>query len=368
MTLSGDVARLKERLIGIEVFGRAADYNTADDPIVRITIAEIRKRIAQYYHEGERSEELRIALEAGSYIPEFHFPKPLQSPQLSASSSTEPEMRQPSNSSSHPVSSERLQTRRRYTGLRWLALGLAVAAILTVSSVGVSRLISPSPAAAVLSPLRKGNSSVFFCIGRPGDIPGVDTQVTSLKDHINQVNAVTFDDVLAFQIISEALHTTSRDVSVKSSVRTSFSDLQRSPTVLIGGLDNTWALHVMKYLPYQIDRIDGSPRFQIVNHRKNEINNWIVDFRENYTELSKDYAIVARFQNPETDQPTLLIAGIGSDATKAAAEYLTNPNSLKPLAAVLTKNKDKKNFEIVIESQIINGASGPPRLLTTTVW
>src|ERR1700761_1829146 len=47
-TLAGHEDGLKERTIGVEIFGRAADYDTASDPIVRVTAAEIRKRIAQY--------------------------------------------------------------------------------------------------------------------------------------------------------------------------------------------------------------------------------------------------------------------------------------------------------------------------------
>src|SRR5882757_8305410 len=49
--LEGRGDQLKERTLGIEVFGRDARYDTNSDPIVRVTAAEIRKRIAQYYQE-----------------------------------------------------------------------------------------------------------------------------------------------------------------------------------------------------------------------------------------------------------------------------------------------------------------------------
>src|SRR5262249_24492271 len=51
-TLAGRGENLKERTLGIEVFGREPEYDTTNDPIVRVTAAEIRKRIAQYYQEG----------------------------------------------------------------------------------------------------------------------------------------------------------------------------------------------------------------------------------------------------------------------------------------------------------------------------
>src|SRR5690349_15698863 len=40
---------LKERSIGHEVFGRDPAYDTAQDPIVRMTATEVRKRLSQYY-------------------------------------------------------------------------------------------------------------------------------------------------------------------------------------------------------------------------------------------------------------------------------------------------------------------------------
>lgn len=56
---------LKERLLGIHVFNRPPDYDTADDPNARVTIAEIRKRIGQYYHKEAHESEMRIELMSG---------------------------------------------------------------------------------------------------------------------------------------------------------------------------------------------------------------------------------------------------------------------------------------------------------------
>src|ERR1700733_12879878 len=73
-TLQGETEHpVKERSIGVEVFGREASYDTNHDPIVRTTAGEVRKRIAQYYHEPGHEREIRIELPAGSYVPEFVF-------------------------------------------------------------------------------------------------------------------------------------------------------------------------------------------------------------------------------------------------------------------------------------------------------
>src|SRR5262249_4641413 len=72
-TIAGNVDSLKERALGIEVFGRPADYDTSQDPVVRASASEIRKKLAQYYHEAGHELETRIELPAGSYVAEFHF-------------------------------------------------------------------------------------------------------------------------------------------------------------------------------------------------------------------------------------------------------------------------------------------------------
>src|SRR6516162_8583858 len=74
-TLAGRSEEIKERSLGVLVFGRPADYDCSADPVVRMSAAEIRKRLAQYYSEPRHRDQLRIELPIGSYIPEFHWPE-----------------------------------------------------------------------------------------------------------------------------------------------------------------------------------------------------------------------------------------------------------------------------------------------------
>jgi len=70
-TLDGEADSLKERILGIEVFGRRPDDDTNEDPIVRVTVAEVRKRIQKYYEDPRHKNELHIVLPTGSYVPVF---------------------------------------------------------------------------------------------------------------------------------------------------------------------------------------------------------------------------------------------------------------------------------------------------------
>jgi hypothetical protein len=71
LALSGNGDQIKERTVGIEVFGRAPDYDTNTDTVVRYTAGEVRKRLALFY-QGAPDSPVQISLSARSYLPEFH--------------------------------------------------------------------------------------------------------------------------------------------------------------------------------------------------------------------------------------------------------------------------------------------------------
>src|SRR6516162_5627526 len=73
LALHGDPADLRERSIGVALFGRSATYDTADDAIVRVTASDVRKRLLQHYGNAETESRVRITLPPGSYLPEFAF-------------------------------------------------------------------------------------------------------------------------------------------------------------------------------------------------------------------------------------------------------------------------------------------------------
>src|SRR5580698_2629767 len=69
--IAGHFESLKERVIGVELFGRTPSYDTGDDAIVRVTASDVRKRLLQHYGRYGATSEFRISLPLGSYIPEI---------------------------------------------------------------------------------------------------------------------------------------------------------------------------------------------------------------------------------------------------------------------------------------------------------
>lgn len=80
-TLSGRSADLKERSIGVELFGLPPDFDSGQHAIVRVTANEVRKRLAQHYlAEGNSPHPVRIDLPPGSYAAEFRWETPTPEP------------------------------------------------------------------------------------------------------------------------------------------------------------------------------------------------------------------------------------------------------------------------------------------------
>ena len=69
--IAGHFESLKERVIGIELFGRSPTYDTGEDAIVRVTASDVRKRLLQHYGKEGATSEFRISLPLGAYIPDI---------------------------------------------------------------------------------------------------------------------------------------------------------------------------------------------------------------------------------------------------------------------------------------------------------
>jgi hypothetical protein len=71
LSLEGQSHKINEQYIGIAVFGRKADYDTAVDGIVRTHASRLRQRLEQYFEEEGQHETLRVEIPPGSYVPIF---------------------------------------------------------------------------------------------------------------------------------------------------------------------------------------------------------------------------------------------------------------------------------------------------------
>jgi len=67
--VQGQTAELKEYTIGLDVFGRGAQFDPRLDPIVRVEISRLRTRLQKYYERTSSDDRVQIDLPRGGYVP-----------------------------------------------------------------------------------------------------------------------------------------------------------------------------------------------------------------------------------------------------------------------------------------------------------
>jgi hypothetical protein len=356
-TLEGRQEDLKERAIGVDVFGRSIDYDTNADHIVRSVAGEVRRRLAQYYMEPERESEIRIDLLAGSYVAQFRLP----GGRSNASSAVTPvgpvELLAP------------FVTERPIPW--WRSWPAAIGAALTIAiCLSVLWLAGPKSAFEKFwSPFFSSANSALLCVGGGQTNPAVPTDpMMTLSDFERQPSRrMHVSDAMALAEVAGLLQSNRKPYRILNRAgATSFKELQSGPFILIGGMNNEWTLRLTAGLRFSFERGPNGAR---VADKQNPSNiAWTVDFATPISEFNRDYAIISRVRDPKTEQPAVIVAGIGSWGTQAAAEFVTNPEHLKKLEAVAPRHWEQNNLQVLVATDVIRGSSGPPRVLAAYFW
>jgi hypothetical protein len=371
-TLEGRGHDLKERILGLEIFDRSPDYDTNTDPIVRVTAAEIRKRIEQYYHDPKHSQEIRLFLPSGSYAPQFSWPGYPNG--LAVAPSV------PSNGSSVTTQTATESEKAKLEPHRWIhrkafvpVLILIFAILLTAAAAGILwRGSRPTILREFWAPFVKSPDPALFCIADQVQYANI-----RLRDAGDPQKEITLPDTMVTVIIDDlnplvniagTLRSYSKNYRVLGESTTSLTDLRRSPSVFIGAFDNTWTLRLTSALRFHFANDPSMSKLWIEDREHPEKRDWLLDHLQQKTEDYKDYAIVARFIPPDTDQYAVVAAGIGRGGTVAAGEFLVDEHRMQEILALAPRDWQTKNIEIVLETQVIQGRSGPPRVRAIHIW
>jgi hypothetical protein len=362
-------SHLKERTIGTDVFGRDAGYDTNADAVVRVVAGEIRRRLAQYYHEAGHEGEIRIELPMGTYAPEFHLP--------------------PASTNGHdleaesPVDGTSKKAPPELFGRRWLlyaSLGLLLSIAGLSGMVGWHMGQEKAPAAVALdraaSPLDQFWSRL---LASPGPVQLVIGTRSLESDGLSQHDSTSliqaqvptyFPDVVGWRYLVAAsgliglLQKSKKAFFLEDARTTTISNLAQSPAILIGGLNNPW-----------ITTLGDSLQFRLV--RKGH-ESWIADRKhpnQQYV-LSRgvipgsirDYGIIARLTDKVTGQVLIIVAGIGAPATMAASDFITNARDMETLIKRLPKGWESKNLEALISVEDMRGEPGASRVVAVDAW
>ena len=392
-TLEGRGEFLKERLLGVRVFNRPPDYDTADDPIARVTIAEIRKRIAQYYHEEAHETEMRIELMPGHYEPEFYPRNVRVSPPIDPSKPSEGAALTLAQYTGTPVDLSTQKTSRPSFSLLRSWVSAVVVLCLTLACALLWRLEQPSALDQLWNPVLRPHHTITFCLPNK-DVAGsqiagaagilfysaptksksvgplavsADTASPSFDDYEKNGENVSFSDVLATTRIFSWIATRGGEQKLRLVKSTTLDDLQQGPTILIGGLDNEWTLRALAHLRYQFRGTDQE-QYWITDTKNPGSRRWGVDLKSQYPAVKRDFAVIARVHDDSTGQVEVIVAGIGMSGTAAAGEFMVDPNRLEELRKQVGPGFRDHDFEAVLGTDVVNGIPGSANILAVAVW
>lgn len=351
-TLAGNAQMLKERTIGVEVFGRAASYDPGNDSTVRVKAGEVRKRLHMYYTGAGSANPVRIELPAGGYVPEFHR-APVPPPDQAVSAA--------------PASP---------AGRRWIWPAAALCALVAVSfgAIFLRSTRVPAKTDPVLrqfwGPALDSNNAVLFCVSYVpvyGLNPAIENRGRSprrVEDlTLLSENFVGGGDMQAVSLLSRLFAGMNHDYRMKLGSDVSFHDLRSSPAVLIGYSYTRWST-LLRGFRYLFDTNPQAPR--VTDNGKP--TTWVLPPMPRNRRTDEDYALVCRIFHPDTGTLIVLLSGITDYGTEAAADLVCSPARLAAAVRTLPPDWPKRNLQLVIHTRVISGEAATPRVVASYVW
>jgi hypothetical protein len=375
-TLNGSAGQIKERTIGMEVFGRNPSYETNLDHIVRTAATELRRRLATYYVDEKHRLELRMSLVPGSYIPRFTLPEPDAST-VSQQTHSESIKFAPIPLPGKKIAAEEIALGRISRHWYW---GIGIAAVVVIAAcVGYGWLDAPSAQDIFWKPVLETPGAVLLAVG---DVPNGPPILPDATDNANlstpipspdSSGAVPFADVVTIAKVAGVLGANQKVVLIRRENSRSFSDLREGAVVLIGAFNNEWSLRLTRQLRFSL-ALDAEKHLIYIKDAKNPASrSWCWGTNQPRSHILgansprlQDYALISRIRDSGTGHVVVVIGGLYTYGTEAAGEFLTDPKLMQATVKQMQLNGSSQNLQIVLGTTVTDETPGPPRVLAVS--
>jgi hypothetical protein len=210
-------------------------------------------------------------------------------------------------------------------------------------------------------PFLSGGTPVTLCLARAMLPPGMLAPGTAP----DRLAFLAWPDAATATKVASLLAAGGRPYQLKRDDLVTFEDLRRGPAVLIGAFNDVWTLRVTENLRFEF-RNDGNLRW--ISDRNNPSSQAWKTESPGSREPSRDYAVISRLLTSRSGRPVLTIAGLRAYGTEIAGEFVTNRAFLDGLADRAPAGWHSRNLQVVIETEVIDGHSGPPKIAAVHVW
>ena len=352
------IEELKERTLGIEVFHKAGDYDTAQENIVRVTANEVRKRLAQYYGDDHCNRKLVIQIPSGSYAANLQWSGEDSPALVAAALASKPKAQVLEENTTRGIRRPRIFWR------------IATVCVLVVGFVATAifywRMRSTDTLREVWSPVLDSPKVAVICISQPVayrpmsnmDIPiGSEDRMMPVPDAF-----VGTGDAFALADVAGLLSKLGKDWQLFPGNSTPSNTLLAGPIILIGVHANKWTPTITKNLRFFFG-VENA-----IYDRSDAKVKWSLDQLTPDWKTNEDYALVSRFTNPGSGQPVIVIAGLTNFGTQAAGDFVTNQGLLSEAMQKAPKDWKHKNFQFVLHTQIIGNSPEQPTVIAANFW
>lgn len=396
--IEGHLDALKERVIGVELFGRSPTYDTSEDAIVRVTASDVRKRLLQHYGRYGASTGLRITLPLGSYVPAVtHEHGQVASGVPTVEAEDSPHLPQAQNEADHDASttaapaSEMEKDEHRSPQRRlWLTVAAVLCAIgLFAGGDLLGRYDAPNGNPLLVnspwSPFLKSPRLTHIVFSDPAMVEIQELtghQITASdyanRDYLPDPNTLSPEVSRATSVIlrdgiSAAVDTPisveiaalgpnlAKKLRVHSSRNLRMADLQTDDNFVFLGSprSNPWTSLFNDQLDFRFVFVNTAGQEVIRNSRPraHEMTEYLPTALGGGT--GESYAIVALVQNLDQNGQVLLLAGANAEGTEAAGRFVTDlPRFSKALEQCgETHSSAPAHFEFLLR---LNTMAGSP--------
>jgi hypothetical protein len=358
-SIAGNFESLKERSIGIELFGRVPSYDTGEDAIVRVTASDVRKRLLQHYGAHGTNAEARFVLPLGSYVPElrrdFHGPENLDRPAVGVSEPVVTIAPQEVVASPQIVPLLQPITKPRRV-MKWAAFGILLVG-LNVSVWGLfwrHSLAKGTEPVAILpwSTLFRNANSIKVVTSDPNieKIERLSGEPISLSDYANQQYipnpgalspeivrfcrdflrgdlAPAVDTGVVARLAALAQTGASR-IEVQGARDIRLSEVYTDDNFIFLGSprSNRWASLFNNQLDFRFELDAGQEIIRNIHPRSDEKSVYVPTAGGYAT--GQSFATISFLPNPGQNGHILLLAGANGEGTTAAGELITNRQRL----------------------------------------
>lgn len=345
-TLSGNGKDLKEYTLGVSVFKRGNDFDSRTDSIARVQVGVLRKKLAAYYSSSGQLDEIIIDIPRGQYVAQFntreHNIPPIAVPEVAAD---------------HP-------RRAGFRELAWALLGIAVGLALWLP-FKIRENVPPQQAAIFPwrdHPLWKGyfetDSSTQLVVGAPmffafGGIYARDSSVNTPEDLSQSETMRKVADLLRTTPRQEEIYTGlgetaglytlgrffnsgGKDLPLTRNRLTRWQDFTHSNVILLSSF-RFRTLSQQLNLPHEFEFDMKKSLIRNLHPTKEEQPT----YRPSMTgsDSGFDYGLVSVWPSPQSGRRIMTIGGAYTWGTQGAADYVTDPPSLRDLAARLDADR-----------------------------